>query len=58
MVDTCGMSPIALSEIRWSSDLDGEPGYGYVLAPGLSEGRPKGLCRPHKGKLGACHHNL
>jgi hypothetical protein len=39
MVDTRGLGAVAPSEIRWSSDLDGELGFGYSLAPGLRDGR-------------------
>ena len=37
-IDTRGRGPVAPSEIRWSSNLDGELGFGYALAPDLSAG--------------------
>lgn len=39
MVDTRGLGAIAPPDIRWSSNLDGEIGFGYTLTPDLSEGR-------------------
>lgn len=39
MVDTRGLGAIQPQEIRWSSSLDGELGFGYALTPHLSEGR-------------------
>jgi hypothetical protein len=39
MVDTRGLGAIAPSDLRWTSDLDGELGFGYALTPDLSEGR-------------------
>jgi hypothetical protein len=39
MVDTRGLGAIAPEAIRWSSNLDGELGFGYSLAPELREGK-------------------
>ena len=39
MVDTRGLGAIAPTDIRWSSSLDGDLGFGYALTPDLSEGR-------------------
>jgi hypothetical protein len=39
MVDTRSLGAISASEIRWSSNLDGELGFGYALTPDMSEGR-------------------
>ena len=39
MVDTRGLGAIAPTDIRWSSNLDGDLGFGYALTPDLSEGR-------------------
>ena len=39
MVDTRGLGSIAPADIRWTSNLDGELGSGYMLAPDLSEGQ-------------------
>ena len=39
LVDTRGLGPIMPQDIRWSSNLDGELGTGYSLAPHLNEGR-------------------
>ncbi len=38
-VDTRGLGAIAPMEIRWTSDRDGELGFGYSLTPDLREGR-------------------
>jgi hypothetical protein len=38
-VDSRGLGPITPLDIRWSSNLDGELGYGYALTPDLHEGR-------------------
>jgi hypothetical protein len=39
MVDTRGLGAVAPPDIRWSSNLDGELGFGYALTPDLSDGR-------------------
>ena len=39
MVDTKGLGVIGPQEIRWSSSLDGELGFGYALTVDLNEGR-------------------
>jgi hypothetical protein len=39
MVDTRGLGAITPADIRWSSSIDGELGFGYALTPDLSEGR-------------------
>ncbi len=38
-VDTRGLGAIAPPDIRWTSDRDGELGFGYSLTPDLREGR-------------------
>ena len=38
-VDTRGLGPVIPQDIRWESNLDGELGTGYSLAPYLSEGQ-------------------
>jgi hypothetical protein len=39
MLDSRGLGAILPSDIRWSSNLDGEIGSGYALTPDLSKGR-------------------
>ncbi len=39
MIDSRGLGAVAPDEIRWQSDLDGDLGVGYELAPQLREGR-------------------
>ena len=39
MLDCRGLGAVLPTDIRWSSNLDGELGFGYALAPELSAGR-------------------
>ncbi|HTE19763.1 MAG TPA: hypothetical protein VK689_15465, partial [Armatimonadota bacterium] len=39
MVDTRGLGALAPSEIRWSSNVEGDLGFGYAITAELSEGR-------------------
>lgn len=38
MVETRGLGAIAPTDIRWTSNLDGDLGYGYALTPDLRPG--------------------
>jgi hypothetical protein len=39
MIDCRGLGAVAPDEIRWQSDVEGDLGVGYELAPHLREGR-------------------
>ena len=39
MLDCRGLGAVLPTDIRWSSNLDGELGFGYALTPDLSAGR-------------------
>jgi hypothetical protein len=39
MIDSRGLGAVAPDEIRWQSDMDGDIGSGYEIAPQLRDGR-------------------